>query len=223
MINKYDLSMDDNKRLIQSYEKALKSFSRIAAHGVWAEAQSKLSPTEFIDRVVMPVLTEVGEKWSEGHLPLSQVYMSGRISEELINEILPMRHQGSENELKLGIVTFLDYHTLGKKIIMAVVKAAGYRLEDYGEGLGVDQTTARAEKQKPDILLVSTLMYPSALKIKELKDKMGKVCPKTKIVVGGAPFLFDDKLWQQVGADAMGHSAADILPLLEEMEKEVSK
>ena len=35
-----------------------------------------------------------------------------------------------------------------------------------------------------------------------------------KVVVGGAPFLFDDQLWQEVGADAMGKSAADAVAIV---------
>jgi hypothetical protein len=36
-------------------------------------------------------------------------------------------------------------------------------------------------------------------------------------VVGGAPFRFDDQLWREVGADAMGLSASDALKILDAM------
>jgi methanogenic corrinoid protein MtbC1 len=35
--------------------------------------------------------------------------------------------------------------------------------------------------------------------------------------VGGAPFLFDDRLWQEVGADAMGKSASDVVAIVERL------
>jgi methanogenic corrinoid protein MtbC1 len=35
--------------------------------------------------------------------------------------------------------------------------------------------------------------------------------------VGGAPFLFDDQLWQEVGADAMGKSASDAVAIVERL------
>ena len=35
-----------------------------------------------------------------------------------------------------------------------------------------------------------------------------------RVIVGGAPFLFDDKLWREVGADAMGRNAAEAVALV---------
>jgi methanogenic corrinoid protein MtbC1 len=35
--------------------------------------------------------------------------------------------------------------------------------------------------------------------------------------VGGAPFLFDNQLWQEVGADAMGNSAAEAVTIVERL------
>jgi trimethylamine corrinoid protein len=37
---------------------------------------------------------------------------------------------------------------------------------------------------------------------------------QVRIVVGGAPFRFDAELWRQVGADAMGRTAADALDIV---------
>jgi len=40
--------------------------------------------------------------------------------------------------------------------------------------------------------------------------------------VGGAPFIFDPNLWQEVGADAMGRNAADAIKLLQKYEEEMA-
>jgi methanogenic corrinoid protein MtbC1 len=39
-------------------------------------------------------------------------------------------------------------------------------------------------------------------------------------VVGGAPFLLDDELWKEVGADAMGRSASEAIEIVEAMTNE---
>ncbi|MDZ7777050.1 MAG: hypothetical protein U5L09_16260 [Bacteroidales bacterium] len=51
-------------------------------------------------------------------------------------------------------------------------------------------------KEKIKILLLSVLMLPSALHVKDLKQKLNGT--GVKIVVGGAPFRFDENLWKEV-------------------------
>ncbi len=64
------------------------------------------------------------------------------------------------------------------------------------------------------ILALSTLMINSALKIKKLRVKLNEQGNDAKIVVGGAPFRFDNNLWREVGADAMAHTATEGVPVL---------
>jgi len=64
------------------------------------------------------------------------------------------------------------------------------------------------------ILLISTLMYPSALEVKEVRAKLDRAGAAVKILVGGAPFNMDRQLWREVGADAMGRDAAEAVSLV---------
>ena len=40
---------------------------------------------------------------------------------------------------------------------------------------------------------------------------------KTKIIVGGAPFRFDSRLWEEVGADAVGIFASEAPGLVDKL------
>jgi methanogenic corrinoid protein MtbC1 len=40
------------------------------------------------------------------------------------------------------------------------------------------------------------------------------------LIVGGAPFRFDDQLWQMVGANVMCENASDVVPAIEKMMEE---
>jgi methanogenic corrinoid protein MtbC1 len=60
-------------------------------------------------------------------------------------------------------------------------------------------------------------MLPSALKIKKVKEKLTNMNLDVKIVVGGAPFRFDDQLWQEVGADAMCKDASEAVDVIQEV------
>ena len=100
---------------------------------------------------------------------------------------------------------------LGKRIVYSLMRASGFELFDYGR-MDVTELVQRARADGIRVLLISVLMLPSALKVREVRTALD---PDIRIAVGGAPFLFDSKLWEEVGADAMGRSAADAVRIVE--------
>ena len=85
---------------------------------------------------------------------------------------------------------------------------------DYGGGLEPAEVVRRVEEDGVAVLLISTLMLPSALKVLEVSEGMRKLANPPSLVVGGAPFLFDEELWRRVGADAVGRSASDAVSIV---------
>lgn len=168
-----------------------------------------------VEGLLISALTLIGEGWENEIYSLSQVYMSGIICEELFLKIIPEQVEINESAPRIAIAVFLDHHALGKRIVKSVILSGGYRVIDLGEGLSVEQLVAEVVKQKIDILLLSTLMLPSALKIIKVREQFDQLNIKTKIIAGGAPFRFDPELWRKVGADADGKNATDMIQTIE--------
>lgn len=60
-------------------------------------------------------LKDIGHRWGNSDLALSQIYMTGRICEEISKSILPTKIT-SENQMSdVAIITLGGYHLLGKK------------------------------------------------------------------------------------------------------------
>ena len=167
-----------------------------------------------VDQVVVPALEQIGLAWEKGDVALSQVYMSGRICEELVEQVLPPSDPDRKHQPRSAIVVLCDYHMLGKRIVYSQMRASGFELFDYGR-MDVDELVERALADGIRVLLISVLMLPSALKVKQVCARLRAAGVPIRIAVGGAPFLFDDKLWQEVGADAMGRNAAEAVSLVE--------
>lgn len=193
---------------VQSFRKALESLDRIQAEVLFQQALSEGSAIEVVEQFVVPALEQIGQRWNDGHLALSQIYMSGKFCEELVDRVLPPSASERKHQPRQAIVVLNDYHMLGKRIVYSVMRASGFELFDYGR-MDVDELVERIVRDKIEILLISVLMLPSALKIHELRKALGVRGIQLKILVGGAPFQFDSQLWQEVGADAMGLSATD--------------
>ena len=136
--------------------------------------------------------------------------MSGRICEELVDAIFPPADTERSQKPDVAIATLDDYHLLGKQIVYSVLRASGHQLIDYGR-VDLESLIERVREDDTKVVLISVLMYPAALRVKEVRAALPD---HVKIIVGGAPFRFDQELWRQVGADGMGRSASDAISLV---------
>ncbi len=192
---------------------ALESLDRPKVEALFQQAILLQPPMRVVEELVVPVLEQLGDDWSNGKVALSQIYMSGRICEEMVDRFLPPMAPERRGQPRHAIAVLSDYHTLGKRIVHAVMRASGFETLDYGR-MEPDELAERVLADGVKILMISVLMLPSALKVKEVRSLLDAKGARVRIVVGGAPFLFDPALWREVGADAMGRNAADAVAIV---------
>ncbi len=203
--------------LVDDFREALLSSDTDAAASILAEYLVNKRAFDFIEEVVVKTLDQIGDGWEKGEYALSQVYMSGRICEDLLEKVLPDESGLRKARPKIAIALLNDYHTLGKRIVYAVLRAGGFQLIDYGR-VEAEELVRRVNEDQIETLLISVLMLSSALQVKEVVKSLSFNQNKVKIVVGGAPFRLDRGLWQEVGADAVGFTATDALHLVSQLE-----
>ncbi|QTA82009.1 Monomethylamine corrinoid protein [Desulfonema limicola] len=213
--------MDNINKILDKFEHSLLSVDRLAAAHLLTESLKENTPVDISDKIICPVLDRIGEKWEKGETALSQIYMSGIICEELVNSFFPDLDMSKDKSIPIGIVTFEDFHILGKQIVKSILKSGGFYVHDFGQGVYAEELIQKIRDNKIRILLISTLMLPSALHIKDLRSKMDNLGMDIKIAVGGAPFRFDTDLWKQIGADAVGMTAFEGLKIVKKMTKEL--
>ncbi|HON10220.1 MAG TPA: B12-binding domain-containing protein [Chitinispirillaceae bacterium] len=197
----------------ERFQKALLAVDRIMAREVIEEASQRSGLISSIEEVIVPVLEEIGKKWEKGEIALSQYYMSGRICEEIISRLFPLNHSNISFQPKIAIVTLEDYHLLGKQIVYSFLLSIGYKIRDYGT-MVVPDLIKRSLEDDIRLLLISVLMLPSALRVKDVKQGFIKAGKEIKIAVGGAPFRLDPQLWKKVGADMGGRNASDAMDIV---------
>jgi methanogenic corrinoid protein MtbC1 len=205
---------------VDLFIEALLRLDRVAAERIVTLARIELSLDEVVATLVVPALERIGDAWVEEKVSLSEVYMSSRICEALMRASASARGSIRTSQPSIAVAALQDYHLLGKKMVELVLRSSGYEYLDWGQGIGVEELVGRVREARVDVLLISTLMLPSALKVRDVRERLDRAGLRTQIMVGGAPFRFDDRLWSEVGADAMGVSASDALKILEGSGKE---
>ena len=165
-------------------------------------------PDEVLERLVVPALDRVGLAWEAGAASLSQVYMAGRLTEDLLGRLLPLAAPpAARPRVALGVLE--DQHVLGKRMVRAYLAAAGQPVLDLGAGLTPAAMAERAAGEGAAVVMVSTLMLRAALRVQDLVEALRARGSRAAVVVGGAPFRLDAGLWRRVGADACGASASE--------------
>ena len=199
------------------FEQALLSLDRIAAKEIIDNQCEQSGAMATIEKIIVPALKHIGDGWEFGDLSLAQIYMSGKLCEEIIDNIIPANDPQRHNDVNMAIAVLEDHHTLGKNIIYSTLRANGFELIDYGAGISVDNLVEKVIKDGVEILLISVLMLRSALRVANLVEKLHKTGSATKVVVGGAPFRFDKQLYKEVGATASGNNSKDAINLVRRM------
>ncbi len=199
--------------LFQQFEQALKSLDRMESFKIFKLCSKNFTPAQLAEKMIMPALQNIGQDWEKGKAALSQVYMSGKICEELIDTMFSSDTVPVDIKYKMAISVLEDYHLLGKRIVYSILRANGHELLDYGR-VTVEELVQNVINDDIETLLISALMLPSALKVKEVRKKLIKAGKQIKIIVGGAPFNFDNTLWEEVGADAMGRNAIEAMEII---------
>lgn len=189
---------------------------RMAAQKVVEDLHRDFPPLDITENLIVPVMERIGKGFEAGRVALSQVYMSGRIGEELIGFLLPADSSFLRYRPDIAIAVIDDFHLLGKRIVCSFLRSSGLEIKDYGT-IGLKDLIPRVIADGVKILLISTLMLPSALRVKELTQRLKEENKDIKVVVGGAPFRLESRLWQEVGADAVGKTAADALHILKQL------
>jgi len=204
----------------EPFVRALLGIDRLAAERILTAAIRESSLEEVVRSMVVPALEQIGDDWVRGRVALSDVYMSSRICEELMRSLAPNAAPLMRDQPRIAIAALQDYHLLGKKMVQLALVSSGYAVIDFGQGILVADLVRRVQEAEVEVLLISTLMLPSALRVKDLRRELDRAGLKPALVVGGAPFRFDRRLWEEVGADAMGVSAADALKIMGQIVEE---
>ena len=201
---------------VETFLNALLAMDRVMAKRALGGPVSADVRLDVVERLVVPSLERIGDLWERGEVSLSQVYMSGRMCEEMVDAILPPSDPRRVDQPPMAIAVLDDYHLLGKRMVYSVMRASGYELKDYGT-VDADALVGRVVRDGIVVLLISVLMLPSALHIKRVREALGRAGSHPFILVGGAPFRFDTELWREVGADAMASTAAEGVAVVREL------
>lgn len=213
-------SKDFNYIQQRYYEQFQKENKDECIHLIQSALNEGFAPDFILTQIVERSVEKIGKEQIQREVPLSEIYINGRIIEESLQLLLPLIKPETKKDLGTIVIgnAFGDYHALGRQIVTTFLKLTGFNVIDLGLSVSNENFVETAKAQKADLICVSALIIHTAKEIKELRNLLNESgMGRVKILAGGAPFNFEPRLAKEVGADQMARNAIEATRVAKEM------
>jgi len=153
----------------------------------------------------------VGQKYEDGDYFLAELIMAGETMKEGMKVLEPYLKGGEVKKIGKVVIGTVrgDLHDIGKNIVVTLLNAAGFEVEDLGVDVSPEKFVEAVKQNNPDIVGMSALLTTTMIEmenvIKALKE--AGLRDKVKIIIGGAPIT--PEYAEKIGADAAAKDAVE--------------
>lgn len=185
---------------------------------------AELSPLEFFQAVIEPVLQEVGERFARLEIFLPELMRAGMVVEAMQKQVLEpaiVAESSASNILgKVVIGTCQgDIHDIGKNMVALMLQVNGFDVTDLGTNVAPRAFIDSAKSKQADIIAMSSLLTTSMPYIRDLVQLLDGYSLRDQflVVAGGAAVTRD---WaDSVGVDGFGEDAVEAVDICRRLVK----
>jgi methanogenic corrinoid protein MtbC1 len=204
-------SKKSNQDLLYKLEKSVFDYDVSAA-----EHLAKQVVEEGIDLLaavdcLTNAITVIGNRFGTGELFLPELVGAGRVVDKAMALLEEEMQRTGQQEKNKGVViigtVFGDIHSIGKNMVSAFCRAAGFKVIDLGENVSADKFMEAVKRHQPNVLALSSLLTTTMAEQKKMiKNLSEKGLRKSlKIMVGGGPVTRE--FAKSIGADGYAATA----------------
>jgi len=172
-----------------------------------------IEPLVIIHEGITPGLRKVGDLFANEELFLPELVLAGQIVTEVMHVVEEKLKGSDAKSLNKGLVLMAtvsgDVHDIGKNLVILLLRASGYDVENLGKSVAAETITKKVIELKPQIVGLSSLLsttMPAQMHVIETIKEAG-VRESVKILVGGAPVT---RKWaEKIGADGYAENASE--------------
>ena len=177
---------DELNSMVDECLHSIMRFDGFSFEKILLNASIQLSQSDLLERLIIPLITKIGEFWHGGQIRIMHEHMATAILKNFLSN-LRNNYRIMETAPSIIVTTPIgQYHELGILILSVIAASEGLNVAYLGPNLPADEIASAAIKKKAKAVLLS-IVYPADdhyLKL-DLK-KLGTLLPdKIKVIVGG--------------------------------------
>jgi 5-methyltetrahydrofolate--homocysteine methyltransferase len=178
-----------------------------------------LTPEEFFNKFISPVLERVGVLFEELEIFLPEMTQAGeiikKINEEILEPEIERRSHAGEidshpvSKVKVLLATVQgDIHDIGKNMVGLMLRVNGFEVIDIGTDVPPLEIVACAKRENVDIIGLSSLLTTCLPYMTDVIRYLesNNIRENFKIIIGGASPTAE--FADDIGADGFGQSAS---------------
>jgi len=218
--------MTEEKEIFEKIKKALIEGEDEAAANFVREALAKgISAMDILHKACMPGMIRAGEMYLsstvEGISAAGGAYMTDAIlaaeamkaAIEVLKPHLTAEKAKYTGKYMIGMVEG-DIHTIGKDIVINMLRAAGWDVTDIGEDVPVETFIQKAKEIKPDIIGAAAAICQVLDQLEKLKKAVEREKLPVGYMIGG--WSTGEEFAKSLGV-AWGRDAVDACKIAEEV------
>jgi len=216
--------MVEQDKIITDLSSALKNGQTDEAKEMTKKAlEQGMDPLAIIEEILVPALTEIGEKFQKFEIFLPELMMAGEAAEAITAIVEKATLDAGQPSLNKGTVILGqvegDMHDIGRNIVGTLLKSHGFKVVDMGRDVPASAFLDAAEKEEADIIALSALMTTTLPAQKRTISLFSEVRKREEffIIVGGG--AVSEEWAKEIGSDGYSADAAGAVEMCKSLMK----
>ena len=167
------------------------------------ELASGMDPLKIVDTILIPAITEVGERYERREYFLPQLIRAAETMQQAFARLKPLleERRGPETRPVIVLATVEgDIHDIGKNIVALLLGNHGFEVVDAGKDVPAEEILACAMRHKARIIGLSALMTTTMVRMEDTINLIRERGLPIRVMVGGAAVT--RAFAEAIGADA---------------------
>ena len=204
--------MSSTSGVIEQIKQSIIEGDDVAARTAVEKAIAEgLAPVDILRSGIVPGIETTGQLWADGQYFMPDVILSAEAFKAATSIVEPLLKAGDApkaGRVAMGVVEG-DMHNLGIGIVAAMLRGAGFEVENLGIDVPIATFIAKAKNGEVDIVGMGAYMTTTMLVMRKVIEELSKenLRDKVKVIVGGVPLT--QEYADEIGADAWGKDALD--------------
>lgn len=210
--------LNKKKILIKDFSKKL--YLSLAAGDVegatriYEESKNVLSLEEFYDKILKPVMYDIGMKWEKSEIDVATEHVCTNTAYGLVAAINERISKPDNRERILLCSPEGELHGLSASVIESVLESRGYRVFNATPSIPTDSIITFIRNSEPDLIMI-TITLPDNIKAGERLVKRIRSEFLIPILVGGLAISFRNGNFRGVAtSNPQENSIEDVLRLV---------
>jgi methanogenic corrinoid protein MtbC1 len=156
---------------------------------IYAALITNNSLDQFYEKVMTPVMTEIGYLWSEGKLSIATEHVASNIAHSLVKVIADENRKCKKEKGKILLTTPVgEDHNLGCNVLDSFLASKGFTTFNLSPSTPAESLIEFIKTIQPDALIVSITLEDNIRSGQRMVKKIHEAYKKLPIFIGGLAF-----------------------------------